>query len=467
MIIPCVVAVFLDAVDVLPFIKSSAIALVLGVVLFTIKVPSKEIRKREGYLIVALGWVLLCIFGALPYIYEDVLKISTVDAIFESTSGFTTTGATIFSDVESINPAVLLWRSMTQWIGGMGIIVFTIAIFPILGIGGVELFVAEAPGPTTNKIHPKIKEVAKRLWFIYLGLTLSLFLILHFFSGMSIFDACNHAMTTMATGGFSTKNDSIAHFNSPLVEYPIILFMLLGGTNYTILYYFFKGRFKKVWSSEELKFYLTVIFILITIVSAILFSQNFYSLEFSFRNAAFTVISLVTTTGYVTADYTSWNPGLELLFFLLLFFGACAGSTSGGIKMIRHLAILKTSFLEIKRILHPRSYIRMKIDGELVPSKVTMHILVFLFFYMIIFCIGVLAVSSMMPQDIMPFRTALGAVATALGNVGPAIGSLGPVNNFSQLNDVTKMFLSSYMVIGRLELFTIVIIFTPYFWRIK
>ena len=467
MMIPCLMAIFYDHSLILPFIKSSAIALVTGVLFYTIKTPSQEIRKREGYLIVALGWLMLCVYGSMPYVFEQAFPLSLTDAIFESTSGFTTTGATIFNDIEAVNPAILLWRSMTQWIGGMGIIVFTIAIFPILGIGGVELFVAESPGPTTSKIHPKIKEVAKRLWLIYVGLTISLFVILHFISGMSVYDAVNHAMTTMSTGGFSTKNASIAHFDSPLVEYPIILFMLLGGSNYTILYYLFKGKLRKVWSSEELKFYLTILLVLITGVTFILSFNGFYGLEESFRTSAFNIISLVTTTGYVTQDYTSWTPGLEVLFFVLLFFGACAGSTSGGIKMIRHLAFLKTCFMELRRILHPRAFLRMKIDQEIVPSKTTMHILVFLLFYLIIFVFGVLIVSNILGPDPTAFKTATGAIATSLGNVGPSIGSLGPVDNFAHLNAPTKIFLAIYMVIGRLELFTIIIIFTPTFWRLK
>lgn len=467
LMLPSLTAVFYPDIELLPFVKSSALCLTAGVFLYMIKVPNKDIRKREGYLIVAFGWIVLCLLGAMPYAFEEGLEVSLTDAIFESTSGFTTTGATIFNDIESINPAVLLWRSLTQWIGGMGIIVFTIAIFPILGIGGVELFVAESPGPTTSKIHPQIKEVAKRLWFIYLGLTASLFLILHFLSGMSSFDAINHALTTMSTGGFSTKNASIAHYNSALVEYPIILFMILGGTNYTILYYLFKGKLKRVWSSDELKFYIALLVFLIGTTLSVLYYNGFYGLEESFRKAAFQVVSLVTTTGYVTADYTSWTPGLELLCFLLLFVGACAGSTSGGIKIIRHLVFFKTSLIELKRILHPRGFIRLKIDGEVPQSRITMHILVFLLFYLIIFGIGVFLVSFTMSGMDEPFKTAVGAVATSLGNVGPSIGALGPVNTFAGLDYMTKMILSLWMVIGRLELFTVIIIFTPYFWRIK
>jgi len=467
LMIPSLTAAFYEDIVLLPFVKSSALCLTAGVILYMIKVPVKDIRKREGYLIVALGWIILCLLGSMPYLFEEGLDVSLTDAIFESTSGLTTTGATIFDDIESINPAILLWRSMTQWIGGMGIIVFTIAIFPILGIGGVELFVAEAPGPTASKIHPQIKEVAKRLWYIYLGLTASLIFILHYLSGLPAFDAINHALTTMSTGGFSTKNDSIAHYNSAWVEYPIMLFMVLAGTNYTILYFLFKGKFQKLWSSDELKFYLLVLFMCILTGSMVLFGLDYYGLEESFRKAGFQVISLLTTTGYVTADYTSWTPGLELMFFFLLFTGACAGSTSGGIKMIRHLVFFKTSLIELKRILHPRGFMRLKIDGEVPQSRITMHILVFLLFYLIIFAIGVLLISFSLPEIADPFKTAVGAVATSLGNVGPSIGSLGPVDNFADLNQMTKVILSLLMVIGRLELFTVIIIFTPYFWRVK
>lgn len=467
LLLPTGTILFYEDIDLLPFVKSAAICMTLGVFLYMTKIESNDIKKREGYLIVSMGWLILCLCGALPYMFDSSVKLDFCNAFFESTSGFTTTGATTFEDIEVINPALLLWRSMTQWIGGMGIIVFTIAIFPILGIGGVELFVAESPGPTTSKIHPRIKEVAKRLWFIYLGLTVSLIIILHFFSGLPVFEALNHAFTTMSTGGFSTKNASIAYFNSPKVEYPIMLFMLIGGTNYTILYYLFKFRFRKLWSSEELKFYLSICFILIAMVCSVLYFNGFYGIEESFRKSAFQIISLITTTGFITADYTEWTPGLEYVFFLLLFVGACAGSTSGGIKMIRHLVFFKTSLLELKRILHPRGFIRMKIDGELAPSKTTMHILVFLLFYIIIFSFGVLFLNLCINDVEESFKTSIGAVATCLGNVGPAIGSLGPVDNFAWMNESSKIFLSLIMIIGRLELFTILIILTPYFWRVK
>ena len=259
----------------------------------------------------------------------------------------------------------------------MGIIVLTVAILPLLGIGGVELFVAEAPGPTSDKIHPRIKETAKRLWFIYVGLTTTLIFLLAAL-GMHFFDAINHGLTTMATGGFSTKNASIAYYDKPAIHYVISFFMLFGGINYTVIYFAFKANFKRVWHSDEFKTYLSLIAILISLVTLGIYSTSDIGFELSFRQACFQVISVITTTGFITADYTSWSPFLTLLFFLLLFIGGCAGSTSGGIKIIRHLVFFKNAFLELKRLLHPKAIIRMKVDKTIVAPRILMHILVFL-----------------------------------------------------------------------------------------
>jgi trk system potassium uptake protein TrkH len=465
LLFPALVSWCYDDTDYTSFLLSSGICLGLGSFLsFFIKPDLSKIRKREGYLIVALSWISMCLIGALPYIiYHPEMTI--VNSIFESSSGFTTTGASIFDDIESLPHGLLFWRSLTQWIGGMGIIVFTVAIFPLLGIGGVELFVAESPGPQSDKIHPRIKEVAKRLWLIYVGLTLTLFGILFFVSGMDFFDSMNHAMTTMSTGGFSTKNDSIAHFTSPWVQYPILIFMLIGGMNYTVIYYLFKRRFKRAWRSDEFKTYLGLVAVFIFMVMAMLAFQVNGSIEQAFRESAFQVISVITTTGFVTADYTSWGNGPTFIMFVLLFLGACAGSTSGGIKIIRHLVFFKTGLLEFKRLLHPRAYIRLKIDGGVVPGRISTHILVFLLFYLILFVAGSIILALIVDPTNKPFLTSIGSVATCLGNVGPAIGSVGPVNNFSHIPDAGKLFLSFLMVIGRLEVFTILIILTPYFWK--
>ncbi|NND15691.1 MAG: TrkH family potassium uptake protein [Eudoraea sp.] len=450
--------------DNLPLLYSALTTMTTGGLLWLFSRNSaKKIGKREGFLIVALGWCSVAIFSALPYLYSGILS-NPSNAIFESVSGLTTTGATVILDIESVPHGVLFWRSLTQWIGGMGIIVLTVAIFPLLGIGGVELFVAEAPGPTSDKIHPRIKETAKRLWYIYLGLTSTLIFLL-FLNGMTFFDAFNHGLTTMATGGFSTKNASIAYFNDPAIQYILALFMFIAGINYTIIYYGIKGKFRRVWNSDEFKMYLYVVLGLILMVSVAVYSLRGGEFERSFREATFQIISIITTTGYVSADYTAWAPALTLLFFVLFFIGACAGSTSGGIKIIRHLVIFKNSFLELKRLLHPKGLIRIKIDKKVVAPSVLTHILVFLLFYLIIFALGSFVMTMILDDFEQPFLTSIGAVATSLGNVGPAIGQLGPLDNFSEVPLAGKWVLTVLMLLGRLELFTILILFTPYFWR--
>ncbi len=424
--------------------------------------PKKEnisVRKREGYLIVACGWIAMVLFSALPYTLSGVLE-NPVDAFFESISGMTTTGATIFEDIEALPKGILFWRSLTQWIGGMGIIVLTVALFPLLGIGGIELFVAEAPGPTSDKIHPRIQQTAKSLWQIYVSLTGVLLLIL-WGAGMTFYDAINHALTTMATGGFSTKNASIAAYDLPQIQYPILFFMFLAGTNYTVIYWSLQGKLKKVWSSDEFRVYLSFVGIIGTIVACSIMYHTNMGIEASIRTAFFQVVSLVTTTGYVSADYTLWGPGTTIIFFGLLFVGASAGSTSGGIKLVRHWVFLKNTILEFRRLLHPRAVLPIKLNGVSISPKIMSHILVFLLLYLALFILGSFAVSIMG----LDFETATSSVATALGNVGPGIGKIGPTDNFAWLPNNVKITLSFLMLLGRLELFTILVLFTPYFWK--
>ena len=440
--------------------QSGAITMIIGIISWKYKFKSAaNVNKREGYLIVALGWIGMVLFSSLPYYFSGTVD-SYTDALFESVSGLTTIGATIFNDIEVLPHGLLVWRSLTQWIGGMGIIVLTVALFPLLGIGGIELFIAEAPGPTSDKIHPRIKEVAKRLWYIYVGLTAFLILVL-FLEGMTPFDAFNHGLTTMATGGYSTKNASIAAFNSPLIEYTIILFMFIAGINYTLIYYFFKRKWKSVWASDEFRAYLFLVLSLTLLITTYVLTVSDAPMELSFRQVLFQIVSLITTTGYVTADYTAWAPGVTMVFFILLFIGACAGSTSGGIKLIRHLVFFKNSFLEFRRLLHPRAVIRIKINKQVVAPKILTHILVFLILYLLLFVVG----SIIITMTGMDFLSAIGAVATSLGNVGPGIGDVGPLDNFAQVPDLSKWVLCTLMLLGRLELFTILIIFSPYFWR--
>ncbi|GHB24579.1 TrkH family potassium uptake protein [Mongoliitalea lutea] len=430
-----------------------------GLLFFSFSKQDQNIRKREGYLIVSLSWLFMSIFGMLPYVLMDN-PMSISDAVFETISGLTTTGATTMVDIEIMPQGILFWRSMTQWIGGLGIIVLTVAIFPLLGIGGIELFVAESPGPTSDKLHPRIRETAKRLWLIYVGLTITV-IVLYFLEGMTFFDAVNHGLTTMATGGFSTKNDSMAFYDSELIQYTAIVFMFLAGTNFTITYFGLQGKWDRVWKSDEFRAYLFTLIILAVLLSVPIFVYGNHSVEQSFRNSLFQVVSLITTTGYITDDYTLYHPGVTLVFFMMLFLGASAGSTSGGIKFVRHLTFFKNSYLEFKRIVHPRAVIPLKINGDRVTGKIITHIMTFLLIYLMIFVFGSIIIS-IMGYDLI---TSFGAVATCLGNVGPAIGMVGPTDNFAFFDPLAKIFLSFLMLLGRLELFTVLVLFTPYFWR--
>lgn len=417
------------------------------------------LRKRDGFLIVTLGWLLMTFAGTAPYLITNSIS-GFGDAFFETMSGFTTTGASVLRNIEDLHPSILLWRSLSQWIGGMGIIVMTIAILPILGIGGMELFLAEAPGPTSDKIHPRIKETAKRLWLIYVVLTAVLASVLYL-EGMTVFDAINHAFTTMSTGGFSTKQSSIAFFNSAAIEYTLVFFMLLGGTNFTLLYFLFKGNLERVLRNDEFKNYIGVIAVSSLIVGVLVYSASGYSGADSLRASIFEVVATITTTGFVAYDHTSWSTSLTFLFLILMFVGGMAGSTSGGIKVVRHMALGRNCFLELKRVLHPRAVIPVKMNGKAVQEGIITNVLVFVLIYMIIFVVSTF-VMSIMGLD---FQTSIGAVATTLSNVGPGIGAVGPAGDFADVPLLGKWFLSFLMLIGRLELFTVLVIFTPYFWR--
>ncbi len=424
---------------------------------------NRDVKKKEGYLIVTTGWLCMSLFGTLPYLLTNSIP-DYANAFFETLSGFSTTGATILTDIESLSKGVLFWRSLTQWIGGMGIIVLTVAVLPILGIGGMQLFVAEAPGISPDKLQPRIKETAKRLWYIYLGLTAAETILL-WVGGMSFYDAINHALTTMATGGFSTKNASIAHYSSPFIQYVIILFMFLAGTNFTMTYFGLHGKFKKVIANEEFKSYVLTCLILAFGIAFTIFFLEDSSFEKSFRDSLFQVVSFITTTGYTTIDYTGYAPFITLLFFVLLFFGASAGSTAGGVKLVRHIILIKNSFLELKRQIHRSAIIPVRLNQRAVSRDIVFNILAFIMIYIVIFASG----SIILAMFGVDFVTAVGAVATCLGNVGPGFGpeesGVGALSDFAHLPSPGKWLLSFLMLLGRLELFTVLILFTPYFWR--
>ena len=418
-----------------------------------------EIKNRDGYLIDVLGWLFMTFFGSLPYLISGSIPTIT-NAFFETMSGFTTTGSTILNDIEALPKSILFWRSMTQWIGGMGIIVLTIAILPLLGIGGMELFIAEAPGPTKDKIHPRIKETAKRLWIIYFGLT-SLETIILMFLGLDFFDAINHSLTTTSTGGFSTKQASIAAFQNPWIEAVIVIFMFLAGTNFTLIYFALKLKFRKIINNDEFKWYLTSLISVIIILTLIHSFSNNLTLLNSFRAISFQVVSIITTTGYSTADYTTWGYFLTFIFFLFLFSGASAGSTSGGIKIVRIIILIKNSLLEFKRRLHPKAVIPVILNGSAISNHIIYNLLAFIFLYLFIFTLGSIILSGLG----LDFLSAISAVASAVGNVGPGIASVGPSYSFDHVPDLGKWVLSLLMLMGRLELFTVCLIFTPYFWK--
>jgi trk system potassium uptake protein TrkH len=455
-------------------LNAGIITISIGLLLYFFNKPkTTNIQKKEGYLIVTLGWLTLSITGMLPYLLTDTIP-SITNAFFETLSGYSTTGSSILTDIEILPKGILFWRSATHWIGGMGIIVLTIAILPLLGIGGMELFMAEAPGPSTDKLHPRISDTAKRLWLIYVVLTLTEFLLLKV-AGMTWFDAINHAMATMSTGGFSTKNASLAHYNGmPFVQYIVIAFMFIAGTNFVLTYFALKGKVRKVFQSEEFKYYFFGTIILTTIIAIlIIFFQDpnlkttighpmvYGKIESAIRHSLFQVISVITTTGFVSADFTMWSFFATGIFFSLFFVGGSAGSTSGGVKIVRHIIMLKSSFLEFKKALHPNAIIPVRYDDKTVNQTIVFKIISFFIIYMFIF----IASSSILTLLGLDFLSALGAAASSLGNIGPAIGSVSPVNNYAHLTDGAKWFCSLLMLIGRLELFTVLILFSPYFWR--
>ncbi len=440
--------------------------------MFFTREHQKDLGKREGYIVVTFGWVFMSFSGTLPYLFSESIPYFT-NAFFETMSGYTTTGASILDDIEIMPKGILFWRSLTHWIGGMGIIVLAIAILPLLGIGGMQLFSAEAPGPSADKLHPRITDTAKRLWLIYVGYTIAETILLKL-AGMNFFDAINHAMSTLSTGGFSTKNASAAHWNdNPVIQWIIILFMFLAGANFVLSYFAFKGRVQKVLHDEEFRYYASYVLGFSVIVALFIYFQAdpanstidhpmvWGKAESSFRHAIFQVLAVVTTTGFVSADYTMWTPFLTVLFFGLMFSGGSAGSTSGGIKVVRHIITIKNGFLEFKRTLHPNAVLPVRYNTRAVTREIVFTILGFFILYMLSFIIGAL-VFGLMGLD---FQTAIGGAATSLGNVGPGLGQLSPVNNFNSLPDVGKWWCSFLMLIGRLELFTVLILFTPFFWR--
>jgi len=421
--------------------------------------PDEEISKRDGYLIVTFGWIASSLVGTLPYIIHGSIP-SFTDAFFETMSGFTTTGATILQDIEAVPPGLLYWRSMTHWIGGMGIIVLSLAILPILGIGGMQLFQAEVAGPSKDKIHPRVTETAKRLWGIYVILTVAEVVLL-LFGDMDLLDAICHSFGTLATGGFSTKNASIAYYHSSYIEYVIIIFMFISGTNFTLHYFALKGKVFNYFKDNEFRYYFLFVVLTVGATALFLILNNSQNTESAFRDSAFSILSILSSTGFVTVNYEAWAEFFPEVFLILLLIGACAGSTSGGVKIIRYEILIKNSLNELKKLIHPNAVIPVRHNNKAVSNDIVSKIAAFVMLYMIIFILASLLLS-IIGFDL---SSSMGAVAACLANIGPGLGATGPSTNYSSVPELGKWVLSIVMLLGRLELFTIIILFSPSFWK--
>jgi len=464
MLLPIPFSMYYDRSDVNGILFSSIITVTSGIaayIYFSRKIEKRryDMRLKDGFAIVGLSWISMALFGSLPFVLTGAIPNFT-DAFFETISGLTTTGASILNNVEGLPKGVLFWRSFTHWIGGMGIIVLSIAILPFLGIGGMQLFKAEVSGPTTDKLTPRITETAKILWGVYFLITIVLTILL-IFGGMNLFDALCHSFGTMATGGYSTKNASVAAFDSSYIDYVITIFMVICGISFSLHYRLLKGDFKALWNSEEAKWFLAIIAIVSTIICIDVFKTNYHTISDTIRFTLFQVVSLMTTTGYATADYELWSESSQFLLLFLMFVGGCAGSTAGGLKVVRLILLLKFAYSEFARLIHPKAIIPVRIGGIAVERNVLSNISGFFVIYAFISGISVIILSFFG----IDFQTSITAVIATLNNIGPGVGSIGPMENYAHFPSAVKWFLSFLMLLGRLEIYTILILLTPTFWR--
>lgn len=461
MILPIIVSLIYNQSDTLPIIKSFFITFISGILtyLLTKKHKTDEIRHREAFLVVTISWLLVAFYGSLPYLFTNTFS-SITDAYFESMAGFTTTGSSALRDIEVVPKGVLFWRSLTQWIGGMGIILFALAILPMLGTGGMQLFKAEVPEISVDKLRPRIIDTAKSLWFIYVGLTIFA-TAFYLAGGMDLYDAICHSFTTMATGGFSTKNASIAHFNSPFIEYSSAVFMFLGGINYSLYFYVFKGNPSRLWKNNEFRFYLSVTLITTIAIALSIWKTSYATIQDSFRYAFFQVSSIMTTTGYATADFEKWPYLSQVILLVLMLFGGMIGSTAGGIKQVRILLMLKQGFRELYQLIHPHAVTSLKLDGKFLTKEILGSIWGFLFLFLFVYAIA----SICMTATGMDIITSSSTVLSAMSNVGPALGEAGPAENYSSIPIAGKWILIFCMLAGRLEIYTLLILFVPNYWK--
>ncbi len=442
-----------------PFYWSAAITLIISSIFYisSSKAETDKFTNRDAYLVVTIAWILFSALGSLPYLLSGSIP-NFINAFFESTSGFSTTGSSILTDVEVLPYSILFWRSLTHWIGGIGIIVLVIIVLPSLRVSGYQLFSLESS--MKEKIHPKTKSIGYRVLFIYLALTLAEIILLKL-GDMNLFDSVCHSFGTVATGGFSTKNISLMHYSS-YSQYIVLIFMFLSGISQIIYYFLVKFNFKKVRQNEELWFYIGVIVTTGTIATSILLIHSDKSLEEAFREGFFQVISIITCTGFASADFLFWPVTAILLLFLLMFSGGSTGSTSGGIKMARHLIVLKNIKNVFIKLNHPKSITFIKLNGKSVSENTNTSILSFVVFYLFIFLIGTIIIVFNGADPV----TASSSVATCMAGIGPGLGTVGPMSNFAHMPGLSKIVLSLLMILGRLEIITVLTIFTRTFWKI-
>jgi trk system potassium uptake protein TrkH len=461
MVSPLLWSLYYGDLDFYPLLLSSGITFLIGFLGYKKTTLEGNFLNKEVFCVVTLGWLLASFFGALPYLFSGVFS-SFASAYFETMSGFTTTGATVLTDIEALPHGILFWRSLTHWLGGMGIIVLFIALFPSVGIGGMQMFQAESPGGTmTTKLKPRISETAKILWSIYLIMTIVETFLLYLL-GMPLFDALCHTFGTVATGGFSTKNASIGYYNNVGIEWVIIIFMFLAGANFALYYHVFRTKKLEVFTrNSEFKLYLFLVLAAVLGVTGNLSWGSGKAIGESVQQAAFQVVSIITTTGFGTADFALWPYFSQAILVTLMFIGGCAGSTGGAIKVGRILVLLKQAKLELRHSLHPRAVLNLKIDGQSMAQENVVNILQFFFLYLMVVGLGTV----FMTWGGLDLVTSFTSVVTTLGNVGPGLAVAGPTQNFSFLPATGKYFLSFLMLLGRLELYTVLVLFLPSFWR--
>lgn len=457
MIPSLLIAIFTSGEDVNAFIVTIIITALAGLILRR-KKHNKHINASDGLAIVAFGWIFASAFGALPLFLSGATNY--LDAFFETVSGFTTTGATVISNVEALPQGILFWRSFTHWIGGMGILVFTIALIPALGIGGFQIFKAESPGPIAGKIAPRIKDTAKILYLIYFSMTILQIVMLKL-GGMNLFDSMVYTFGTVGTGGLSTKNNSVAYYNSTYIHMVIGTFMVMAGVNFTIYYSIYKRKWKDAFLDEELRLYISIITVAVVAITINLYLTSYSKIGLALRDSFFQVSSVITTTGYTTADFDIWPSFSKGILLLLMFIGASAGSTAGGLKVIRILVMFKLIRREISKIFHPRAVIPLKINDRVAQSEIVTGINSFIALYFVVFVISTLLVT----LEGIDLESAASAVVATLSNIGPGLGFVGPTKNFGAFHDATKILFTFLMLLGRLELFTIIALLAPKNWR--